>query len=52
MIQILNEKMDQTQNHFIQSHDNLSLKIFIRMKNKIPLMFFLSEQNDIFSVML
>lgn len=35
MIQIWNEKMDQTQNYFIQSHDNLSLNIFIRMETKL-----------------
>lgn len=34
MIQIWNEKIDQTQNYFIQSHNNLSLKIFIRMETK------------------
>ena len=56
-IQVWNEKMDQTQNRFILSHENLSLKFLIRIignteeiasrEKKTLFLFFLSEQNDI-----
>lgn len=44
IIQIWNEKMDQIQNYFIQSHDNLSLKIFIRMETKFHSCFSLKNR--------